>query len=164
MSGNQGGVASPIILPAPTESSVTLRAKIAAHREHRPDMLKATAPGAPGHLYVEWQQWCAVLESLKTQLGMAEAAERYGWFDAAGNRIEPAKWSYGRDDPKRGPTIKAEPTAYVSEQCRKAEECKLYRERRAAGLAKMNGRPRSENPSKEALRCRERRAAKRVAA
>jgi len=36
----------------------------------------------------------------------------------------------------------------------KSEECKMYRYRKAVGITNPPGRPRSENPSKEALRKR----------
>ena len=40
----------------------------------------------------------------------------------------------------------------------KSEECKMYRYRKYAGIVGTPGRPRSANPSKDALRLREKRA------
>ena len=138
----------------PTSSE--LRAALAAHEANRPDVLKATDPASPKWMYVEWEQWCERKRRIQTQLTLALADEENVWRDATGNAVErPITWRYGHGDIYNIQSMQAQKVKMAT---KKAEEMRLYRERRAAGLTQMNGRPRSENPSKEALRKREKRA------
>lgn len=150
--GNHGGMAN-VPLPAPTESAATIQARIDAHQATMPDWRIAKLPDAPKHIYAEYHDWAVFMDRLRTRLGMAQAHEAHGWRDASGVAIVPVTWSYGRSDTQHGDSIKAEPTAYVAEQRR------LVMERSAAHKANPGGRPRGENPSADAIRCRERRAA-----
>ena len=138
----------------PTSSE--LRAALAAHEANRPDVLKATDPASPKWMYAEWEQWCERKRRIQTQITLALADEENVWRDASGNVVKrPIVWVYGHSDIHR---IESRQDEAVKRATRKAEEMRLYRERKAAGLTQMNGRPRSENPSKEALRKREKRA------
>lgn len=138
----------------PTSSE--LRAALAAHEANRPDVLKATDPASPKWMYAEWEQWCERKRRIQTQITLALADEENVWTDASGNVVKrPITWAYGHSDIH---CIKSRQAEAVKLATKKAEEMRLYRERRAAGLTQMNGRPRSENPSKEALRKREKRA------
>ena len=138
----------------PTSSE--LRAALAAHEANRPDVLKATDPASPKWMYAEWEKWCERKRRIQTQITLALADEENVWRDASGNVVKrPIVWVYGHSDIHR---IESRQDEAVKRATRKAEEMRLYRERKAAGLTQMNGRPRSENPSKEALRKREKRA------
>lgn len=138
----------------PTSSE--LRAALAAHEANRPDVLKATDPASPKWMYAEWEQWCERKRRIQTQITLALAEDVNVWTDASGNVVErPITWAYGHSDIH---CIKSRQAEAVKRATKKAEEMRLYRERKAAGLTQMNGRPRSENPSKEALRKREKRA------
>ena len=137
-------------------TSSDLRAALADHESRRPDPLKATEANAPARLYHEWEQWCERKRRLQTQLTLALADEENVWRDASGNAVKrPITWAYGHSDIHH---IESRQAEAVKRATKKAEEMRLYRERKAAGLTQMNGRPRSENPSKEALRKREKRA------
>lgn len=140
----------------PTSSE--LRAALAAHEANRPDVLKATDPASPKWMYAEWEKWCERKRKLNVQLTLALADEENVWRDASGNVVKrPIVWVYGHSDIHR---IESRQDEAVKRATRKAEEMRLYRERRAAGLTQMNGRPRSATPSKEALQKRAERARK----
>lgn len=116
-------------------TSAEIRQAIAKHREKRPDMLIATAPESPKWKYVEWQKWCEDLRHLQTLLGMAEAEEAPRWVDAkTGKPCKPIFWTYGHSD-----------IHHIKSMSH-------------AEAGKLGGRPRSANPSKDALRLREKRA------
>lgn len=120
-------------------TAAELRQAIAQHREKRPDPIKATDPASPKCLYVEWQKWCADLERLKTQLGMAEAEEAPRWVDTVtGKPVKPIFWTYGHSDIHHIKSLSQKMTPQEA--------------------GKLGGRPRSANPSKDALRLREKRA------
>lgn len=143
-------------------NSSDIRAALADHESRRTDPLKATEANAPKRLYLEWEQWCERKRKLQTQLTLALAEEENVWTDASGNVVErPITWAYGHSDIH---CIKSRQAEAVKRATKKAEEMRLYRERKAAGLLKMNGRPRTENPSPEALRKREARERAREAA
>jgi hypothetical protein len=146
----QIGNLTPIELRA-TATSAELRALLARHMESRPDHLVCLHPNATPAMRKTFTDWADKKAHLEIQLTMALAAEENAWKDATGNTVTPAPWQ-------------ADPTAYVTEQRRKAAEMKAYHERRAAGTTKANGRPRNENPSPDALRCRANRAKKKAAA
>ena len=144
----------------PTSSE--LRAALAAHEANRPDVLKATDPASPKWMYAEWEKWCERKRRIQTQITLALADEENVWRDASGNVVKrPIVWVYGHSDIHR---IESRQDEAVKRATRKAEEMRLYRERKAQGLLKMNGRPRSENPSPEAIRKREARERAREAA
>lgn len=92
---------------------------------------------------------------LEAILKMCEESERGGWRDTDGNRINPIPWTAERRCNLGAPTAKA-------------LECRRYRERKASGEPPpprvYHHRPRSENPSKAALRKRRYREEARLAA
>ena len=107
-------------------------------------------------MYAEWEKWCERKRRIQTQITLALADEENVWRDASGNvGKRPIVWVYGHSDIHH---IESRQAEAIKRATKKAEEMRLYRERKAAGLTQMNGRPRSENPSKEALRKREKRA------
>lgn len=139
-------------------TSTELRAALAAHEANRPDVLKATDPASPKWMYVEWEQWCERKRRIQTQITLALADEENVWRDASGAVVErPITWRYGHGDIYNIQSMQAQKVKLAT---KKAEEMRLYRERRAAGLTQMNGRPRSATPSKEALQKRAERARK----
>ena len=143
-------------------TSTELRAALAAHEANRPDVLKATDPASPKWMYAEWEQWCERKRRIQTQITLALADEQNVWRDASGNVVKrPIVWVYGHSDIHHIESLQPEA---IKRATKKAEEMRLYRERKAQGLLKMNGRPRSENPSPEALRKREARERAREAA
>ena len=116
-------------------TSAEIRQAIAKHREKRPDMLRATAKESPKWMYVEWQKWCEELRHLQTKLGMAEAEEAPRWVDAITKQpVKPIFWTYGHSDIHHIKSLSH------------------------AEAGKLGGRPRSANPSRDALRLREKRA------
>ena len=134
-------------------TSTELRAALAAHEANRPDVLKATDPASPKWMYAEWEQWCERKRRIQTQITLALADEQNVWRDASGNVVKrPIVWVYGHSDIHHIESLQPEA---IKRATKKAEEMRLYRERKAQGLLKMNGRPRSENPSPEAIRKRE---------
>ena len=144
----------------PTSSE--LRAALAAHEANRPDVLKATDPASPKWMYAEWEKWCERKRRIQTQITLALADEENVWRDASGNVVKrPIVWVYGHSDIHH---IESRQAEAIKRATKKAEEMRLYRERKAQGLLKMNGRPRSENPSPEAIRKREARERAREAA
>ena len=139
-----------------------LKAALAEHETHRPDPLRATEADAPKWLYHEWEKWCERKRKLNVQLTLALADEQNVWRDASGNVVKrPIVWVYGHSDIHH---IESRQAEAIKRATKKAEEMRLYRERKAQGLLKMNGRPRSENPSPEAIRKREARERAREAA
>ena len=139
-------------------TSTELRAALAAHEANRPDVLKATDPASPKWMYAEWEKWCERKRRIQTQLTLALADEENVWRDATGNVVErPITWRYGHGDIYNFKSMQEQKVKLAT---KKAEEMRLYRERRAAGLTQMNGRPRSATPSKEALQKRAERARK----
>lgn len=130
-------------------TSADIRDLLREHEAQRPDHLKCLHPEAPYHLRRLFSRWCDHKNWLETQLAMALHAEENHWTDVGGNVVVPAPWP-------------AEPTAFVAEQRRKAEEMRIFRERKASWEPKPDGRPRSENPSPKALKRRRDRARKRA--
>jgi len=128
----------PMSLPASTSSEI--RSLIEQHRAARPDHLACLHPLATREMRATFTCWSNEMERLKTLLGMALAAEAHGWRDAAGSPVAPTEWA-GHADIHNLKTL-------------------AEKHQRKGGP----GRPRSENPSQEALRCRERRAKKREVA
>lgn len=133
-----------IILPSVPDATASLLAHI------------ETCPGSHLECYGKPKlerlrlAWIERKHHLETLLNMALEAERLGWRDAQGNPTTPLLW-------KPESTQAADRAA---ERATRAAEGKAYRERKEAGTVKRIGAPRSENPSKSALRRREQRARK----
>lgn len=130
-------------------TSAEIRELLREHETQRPDHLKCLHPQAPPHLRRMFTTWRDHKGWLEVQLTMALHEEENHWTDASGRVVSPTPWP-------------AEPTAYVAEQRRKAEELREYRERKATRLVEADCRPRSENPSPKALKRREARARRRA--
>lgn len=129
------------------------RRALAEHESTRPDHLKAMHPSAPIALLKAWERWRDDHLALRTALEIEETAARAGWRDAAGNRVEVEPW-------KASPSAKTYENRANAAAIAKAAENRANHERRQSGTTKANGRPRSEEPTKGALRHRAARARK----
>jgi hypothetical protein len=125
-----------------------LLAQLAAHEAARPDHLAATAPDAPQHLRDAWLAWCETKGHLDTKIAMAKSAENNVWRDADGNVVPGITWRGGLRDLDR---------ALVKKAMEKKKATMTHSE-----AGKLGGRPRSDNPSREALQRREQRARRRA--
>jgi len=117
----------------PIASSVEVRTLIEKHEATRPDALIATHPHASKDTRDEYTRWYDDHRRLKTLLGMALATEEAGWKPVVGGE-EPILWTEGKGNFRS--------LQFANQQ------------------KKANGRPLGENPSREALRLREKRAVK----
>jgi hypothetical protein len=142
-------------------TSAEIQTLLTVHQATRPDHLKALAPDAPKHLRDAFVAWRDHRDHLRTQLGMALSEEQSRWHDQDGNPVVPIFWKYGHSNIHN---MKSMQEKNQSNAKTKAEQMREYHERRKAGLAKQCGRPRVENPTKDAIRCRENRAKKRESA
>ena len=69
-----------------------IKARIAAHKATRPDVLKALHPDAPKALRSAYREWSKSHELLQNELARAEWRERSHWRGQGGEIIQPLGW------------------------------------------------------------------------
>lgn len=69
-----------------------IKARIAAHKATRPDVLKALHPDAPESVRSAYRVWSRGHEILKEELARAEWAKRQSWRNADGEIVAPLGW------------------------------------------------------------------------
>ena len=116
-----------------------VKAMIAQHELTRPDMIASIHPNAPKHVRDNYDKWMNYHRHLKTLLSMAQSEAENHWRDKDGNIVDPPQW----DKPQGGVV--------------NIHGIKTHAQRVKDALKKANGRPRSENPTPEALWCRKKR-------
>lgn len=89
-----------------------IKARIAAHKATRPDVLKALHPDAPKALRSAYREWSKSHELLQNELARAEWRERSHWRGQGGEIIQPLGWQSTGEllSPKEG----LEPNAEIS--------------------------------------------------